>query len=163
MSKPTFANDFSIWITLMPRLCWWLRLCLHCNGSIFARFRKSSGPFRFLYIITRSENSADVSWKSEQDMPVINTNITKRLLPAILNHNRPEIGPIGVYITIRALQKPIRYTAHHFEERTAAPLVRCRNWDDNNISYVNRCPIPYDCCIGRKAIRYNVNMAWKCT
>jgi hypothetical protein len=33
----------------------------------------------------------------------------------------PKIAPIGVYITMRALQKPIRYTAHHFEERTAAP------------------------------------------
>ena len=27
---------------------------------------------------------------------------------------------------MRALQKPIRYTSHHFKERTAAPPVRCR-------------------------------------
>jgi hypothetical protein len=48
----------------------------------------------------------------------------------------PKIAPIGVYITMKASEKPILYTAHHLEERTAAPPVRCRNRDDNNISYV---------------------------
>jgi hypothetical protein len=48
----------------------------------------------------------------------------------------PKIAPIGVYITMRELQKPIRYTAHHFEERTAAPPVRCRNSQWWNISRV---------------------------
>jgi hypothetical protein len=62
---------------------------------------------------------------------------------------------------MRALQKPIRYTAHHFEERTAAPSVRCRNWDDNNISYVNRSPIRYGFCVGRKVIRSLPNLKYQ--
>jgi hypothetical protein len=40
---------------------------------------------------------------------------------------QPKIAAIGVDITMRALKKPILYTAHHFEEKTTAPLVRCRN------------------------------------
>ena len=61
---------------------------------------------------------------------------------------------------MRALQKPIRYIAHHFEERTAAPPVRCRNLDNNNISYVNRSPIRYGFCVGRKVIHTtDINIA----
>ena len=67
-------------------------------------------------------------------------NVTAQVKTASAHHSKflfarrhhesriePKIVPIGVYVTMRALQKSIRYTAHHFKERTGAPQVRCRN------------------------------------
>jgi hypothetical protein len=78
------------------------------------------------------------------------------LLDAILNHelNRKLLRLVYcLHYNESELQKPIRYNTHHLEERSAAPALRCRNWFDYIISYVNTSPIRYGFCIAAQAIR----------
>ena len=59
----------------------------------------------------------------------------------------------------RVVRKPIRYVTIHFQDRSGAASLRCKNRAEISDPFVNRSPIRYGFCVGAQAIRYSVDIA----
>ena len=55
--------------------------------------------------------------------------------------------------------KAIKLTHIHFQGRSGAAALRCKNRAETSVSFVNRSPIRYGFCVGAQAIRYSVDIA----
>ena len=82
----------------------------------------------------------------------INTNIVESFLRVIdfrcgrePVHTMPKSG--------------IRYVTIHFQDRSGAAPLRCKNRAEISDPFVNRSPIRYGFCVGAQAIRYSVDIA----
>ena len=59
----------------------------------------------------------------------------------------------------RVVRKPIRYVTIHFQDRSGAASLRCKNRAKISDLFVNRSPIRYGFCVGAQAIQYSVDIA----
>ena len=59
----------------------------------------------------------------------------------------------------RVVRKPIRYVTIHFQDRSGAASLRCKNRAEISDPFVNRSSIRYGYCVGAQAIRYSVDIA----
>ena len=59
----------------------------------------------------------------------------------------------------RVVRKPIRYVTIHFQDRSGAASLRCKNRAELSDPFVNRSPIRYGCCASAQAIRHSVDIA----
>ena len=87
----------------------------------------------------------------------INTNIVESNPPSELLTS----AAVGNLFTRcqRVVRKPIRYVTIHFQDRSGAASLRCKNRAEMSDSFVNRSPIRYGFCVGAQAIRYSVDIA----
>ena len=59
----------------------------------------------------------------------------------------------------RVVRKPIRYVTIHFEDRSGAASLRCKDRAEISDPFVNRRAIRYGFCVDSQAIRYSVDIA----
>ena len=59
----------------------------------------------------------------------------------------------------RVVRKPIRYVTIHFQDRSGAASLRCKDRAEISDPFVNRRPIRYGFCVNPQAIRYSVDIA----
>ena len=87
----------------------------------------------------------------------INTNIVESNPPSELLTS----AAVGNLFTRcqRVVRKPIRYVTIHFQDRSGAASLRCKNRAEISDPFVNRSPIRYGFCAGAQAIRYSVDIA----
>ena len=92
----------------------------------------------------------------------INTNIVKSNPPSEL-FSSAAVGNLFTRCQ-RVVRKPIRYVTIHFQDRSGAALLRCKNRAEISDPFVNRSPIRYCYCVSAQAIRYSVdivsNLQW---
>ena len=64
----------------------------------------------------------------------------------------------------RVVRKTIRYVTIHFQDRSGAAALHCKNHAKINDPFVNRSLIRYGFCVGAQAIGYSVDIheyLWK--
>ena len=87
----------------------------------------------------------------------INTNIVESNPPSELLTSA-AVGNLFTQCQ-RVVRKPIRYVTIHFQDRSGAASLRCKNRAEISDPFVNRSPIRYSYCVGAQAIRYSVDIA----
>ena len=87
----------------------------------------------------------------------INTNIVESNPPSELLAS----AAVGNLFTRcqRVVRKPIRYVTIHFQDRSGAASLCCKNCAEISDPFVNRSRIRYGFCVGTQAIRYSVDIA----
>ena len=85
----------------------------------------------------------------------INTNIVESNRPSELLTS----AAVGNLFTRcqRVVRKPIRYVTIHFQDRSGAASLRCKNRAEISDPFVNRSPIRYGFCVAAQAIRYELH------
>ena len=99
-----------------------------------------------------------VNWVQRFEIAEINSNIGESNSPSEL---LPSAAVGNLFTRCqRVVRKPIRYVTIHFQDRSGAASLRCKNRAEISDSFVNRSPIRYGFCVGAQAIRYNVDIAF---